>query len=157
VLVLETLETAEARGAASYAEIAAVSNIFDPDSALTYRLREESVAGAIHEALRASNIVPADIGLIAPWSAAERRRASFESPESRALEAIFGDRLASIPQLSLRPLLGECFSAMGLLQLAGMLGVAARTPQVASGLVNNFSRIGTYASLVATNIAQQAS
>ncbi|MFZ2602940.1 MAG: beta-ketoacyl-[acyl-carrier-protein] synthase family protein [Candidatus Omnitrophota bacterium] len=116
VLVLEGLEHALARKAKIYAEITGFGQGFD-----SYRINKYNPSGygikkAIGAALEDANLGENDIDYIS--SAANSTQAA-DRIESSAIKDIFGHQVAVS---SIKSMIGECFSATGILQLISAIG-----------------------------------
>ncbi|MFZ2937239.1 MAG: beta-ketoacyl-[acyl-carrier-protein] synthase family protein [Candidatus Omnitrophota bacterium] len=116
VLVLEGLEHALARKAKIYAEITGFGQGFD-----SYRINKYNPSGygikkAMGAALEDANLGENDIDYIS--SAANSTQAA-DRIESSAIKDIFGHQVAVS---SIKSMIGECFSATGILQLISAIG-----------------------------------
>ena len=140
LLVIELLQSAEARGVVPYAEVLGVSSSFDPKSAASFCVRESTSQAIIQQVLESAGLDPREVTAICPWSSS--------SGEVEALQAVFGKQAALTS--SPRHLIGECFSATGALHVIAGLREQERTM-----LVNNFSLIGNYASAILNTKPQQ--
>jgi len=110
LLVMESEKTASARGAEPWAEIAGVGCAQDAHSAHSYDLRAEGAASAIAMALESAGIGAEPVACII--AAASGSRAADEM-EARALQKVFGARLAQIPVCAPKTALGESLGAAG--------------------------------------------
>lgn len=117
ILILEEEAGAKARAAGGgrvYARIAGFgSSQSDPD----YRdgAADEGMRFAIENALDDAGIKPEAIDAIVPMGAGVKR---FDDAEAGALRAVFGDRLAGIPLVTITPNVGNCAAGQGGLQVA---------------------------------------
>lgn len=117
MFVLETNETAIARGAKIYGEIIDVASNFDHTAMAHCETSEESIRKLL---TAGSNRRYEDIKWLSYWEGMSGPR-----DQSKILETILGvlgKSVSDLPVLSVRKLLGECFSAAGALQLAALIG-----------------------------------
>ena len=107
-LILEDLESALARGATIYAEVAGFAtnsdgrHITNPDSD---RMRD-----VMREALEVAGMKPEDVGYVNAHGTATLHG---DVAESRAVEAVFGDR---VPMSTLKGFMGHTLGACGALE-----------------------------------------
>lgn len=114
ILMLEEDGLARARGARVLARLAGFGGgQSDPD----YRDggRDEGYRFAIENALEDAGVRAEQIDAIVPMASAAPR---LDAAEAGALRAVFGDRLARIPMVTLTPNIGNCTAGMGGLQAA---------------------------------------
>ena len=102
MLVLETLEAAEARGAKIYAELAGVGMTSDARDITTPDVG--GAARAIAAALKDAGLVPADIDYINAHGTGTRIN---DVMETAALKAVFGDRARSLAISASKSLFGH--------------------------------------------------
>lgn len=123
ILMIESLDTALARGAKAKAEIlgfgaglaGTLQGAPDPDG----------LRFAVENALEDANVRPDEIDAIIPQGAGVR---ACDEAELGALRAVFGTRLRDIPMVTLAPMIGECVAGAGGLAVAvGALAVAHQT------------------------------
>jgi len=137
--MIETEEHARGRKARCAVEICGFGEAHDAHSIRSYHLRGDGARSAIEQALRASGISAAQIGLIVASANGSR---SGDEMEARALASVFGGRLGEIPICAPKAAFGEAMGASGMLLAvtAGMAllrGLAPPTPgagSVVSGL-----------------------
>lgn len=144
IVVLETEEAASLRDIRSYGEILAISNTFDRSSATNFQISKVGAVAAIQQAIELSGVT--DVHYICPSSE------GCEEVEDAALNEVFGRRLDGVQKVSIKSMVGECFSAMGILQLIRGIGAAEKSGDVF--LVNTFSQIGIYASVIAQKMGE---
>jgi 3-oxoacyl-(acyl-carrier-protein) synthase len=168
VWMLETEEGARARGAQPLLELCGFGSAHDADSLDSYSVRADGATEAIRLALDAAAIEPESIAFVI--ASANGNRAG-DCMEARALERVFGRRLAEIPVCAPKAAFGECLGASGAM-LAVTAGIAlnrgcippttgfqacefglrlSREPQAVTGdyaLVNCFGCDGNNAALV---------
>lgn len=119
IVILEAAETFEKRGNGRvYAEVAGfgASQSVDRES----RNREpatdgRAIAAAMRAALREAGITPDDIDAVFPFGSGAPR---WDAAEAGALRLVFGDRLASVPVMSVKALVGNCGAGAGGIDLA---------------------------------------
>lgn len=117
ILILEAEETARARGAKVYAEVAGFGG---GQSLAGYEgAGDEGYRNAILNALDDAGIGPEKIDAIVPLAASIP---GLDAAEAGALRAVFGDRLSSVPIVHFGANIGNCTAGAGGLQAA----VAAR-------------------------------
>jgi 3-oxoacyl-[acyl-carrier-protein] synthase II len=112
IIVLETLEHAEKRGARIYAEMAGTGLSGSTDGLLRYDLKGDSIAKAM--SLAATE--PHTVDYI---SAAGNSTPDLDRAESLAIEKVFGDRAKEISVSSLKSNLGE-FDGSGGIRACGV-------------------------------------
>lgn len=105
ILVLETLEHAERRGATIHAELAGVGMTGSTDGLLRYDLEGESIA-------RAMSLAVEDPSQVDYVSAAANSTHDLDRAESFAIKKVFRERAGEISVSSLKSMLGE-FDASG--------------------------------------------
>jgi len=131
LVVLEEREKAIARGASIYAEVAGFGAAHSPPPAYEeirtkQNLSNEDQPGdgvrfAVEAALADAGIAPTDIDAIVPTGSGIRDE---DSEEAAGLRAVFGDRLAQIPLITVTPFVGQTVAGHGGIQLAvGALAV----------------------------------
>ena len=112
IWMLESEETARARGAKPLLEVLGFGAAFDAGSTPGYNVAGEGAAAAIEQALEHSGIgADAIAGIVA---GANGSRIGDEM-EARALGRVFGDRLRDIPMAAPKAAFGECLGASGAL------------------------------------------
>ncbi|MEC9157069.1 MAG: beta-ketoacyl synthase N-terminal-like domain-containing protein [Planctomycetota bacterium] len=113
ILVLEALECARDRGIEPIAEFAGFgsSQAMASDSmGLLYDERDRSVVDAIGAALRSAGCGPDDVDAILPLGSGIPE---MDDVDARAIKAVFGDRAARIPLITLVPYIGLCGAGLG--------------------------------------------
>lgn len=113
ILILEEAETAKARGARVYAEIAGFGAAHsapdydeEPDSGFRF---------AIEAALDDAGITPDQIDAIVPLASGAP---ALDRAEASAIGAVFGPRGGEIPLVTITPNVGNCMAGIGGLQAA---------------------------------------
>jgi 3-oxoacyl-[acyl-carrier-protein] synthase II len=118
LLVLEALETAQARGATILAELAGfgASQSFCPD---TLGVEPESsgqgIIDAIEAALADAGIAPDAVDAVIPFGTGV---AALDASERAAIEQVFGARAATIPVVTMCPSIGNCGAGQGAIAAA---------------------------------------
>lgn len=110
-LVIETEELAKARGAKVRARILGYGTTSDAKDMLKPDVG--GAAEAMAQALADAGLTPADIGYVNAHGTATVLN---DSTESEALGRIFGDRLASLPVSSTKPVHGHTLGAAGAIE-----------------------------------------
>jgi 3-oxoacyl-[acyl-carrier-protein] synthase II len=100
ILVLETLEHAEKRGAKIYAELAGVGMAGSTEGLLRYDLDGESIA-------RAMSLAAEEPSKVDTISAAANSTHDLDRAETLAIKKVFGERAKEISVSSLKSMLGE--------------------------------------------------
>ena len=100
ILVLETLEHAEKRGAKIYAEMAGVGLSGGVDGILRYDLKGDSIA-------KAMSLAAGEIESVNYISAAANSTSDLDQAETLAIKKVFGKRVKEISVSSLKSMLGE--------------------------------------------------
>jgi len=122
VVILERADTARARGATPYAQVAGFGAAQGPPpfgalglDAYAAEPPGDGLRLAIEAALADAGLTPDRIDAIVPTGAGV---VGADRAEADALRAVFGSRLPSIPLITLRPNLGDCQAGNGGLQVA---------------------------------------
>ena len=123
--MLETAESAEARGAKALLEISGFGAAHDAHEINAYRVRGEGATSAILQALRAAEIGPDEIGCVIAGASGSR---AGDEMEMHALCKVFGPRLEQIPICAPKAAFGEAMGASGALcALTAGLALAKRS------------------------------
>lgn len=131
ILILEELQHAKARNAAIYAEVLGYGTVFDPKSNNIYSPEGEGAAEAMKEAINDAGLKPNDIDYI---SSTANSTLDCDVMETRAIKRVFEKRAYGIPVSSIKSMIGETFSASGVLNTASSVGVLKN--QVVAPTVN---------------------
>ncbi|PYF13003.1 nodulation protein E [Rhodobacter viridis] len=116
IFVLESFESAQARGAEILAEIKGFAMTSDAsDIVMPSR---EGAARAMRGALADAGITPEAIGYV---NAHGTGTAANDKTEAAALADIFGDRLSQVPVSSTKAMHGHCIGATGAIELLACL------------------------------------
>ncbi|MEM7629732.1 MAG: beta-ketoacyl synthase N-terminal-like domain-containing protein [Planctomycetota bacterium] len=133
IVVMEAREHAVARGAGVLAEVRGFGAAMAPRpvNASFYGREPASEAErgpdlglerAVRGALAKAGLEAGDVDAIVPLAHGSRRT---DDPERGALAQVFGDRLGSIPAITLPPMLGNTMAGQGgLMLIAGALAIA---------------------------------
>ncbi|MGD9693039.1 MAG: beta-ketoacyl synthase [Phycisphaerales bacterium] len=109
IVMLESAETAAARGAKPYAEVAGFGAGHSPRSDDPQE-RAEGLIAAIESALEDAAISPDAIDAIVPHASGIRE---VDSEEASAFARVFGKRLGDIPLITLTPSIGDLMAGSG--------------------------------------------
>jgi 3-oxoacyl-[acyl-carrier-protein] synthase II len=114
MVILETLEHAQKRGATILAEIVGYGSTAD-----AYRITDQDPQGmgavvAMREALRDAGLTPADIQYINAHGTGTREN---DGNETSAIKTIFGDRAKDCPVSSIKSMMGHLIAAAGAVEL----------------------------------------
>lgn len=131
LVVLEEREKAMARGASIYAEVAGFGAAHSPPPAYEEIRTKQNLSNddqpgdgvrfAVEAALSDAGITPGDIDAIVPTGSGICEE---DSEEASGLLAVFGERLAQLPLITLTPFVGQTVAGHGGIQLAvGALAV----------------------------------
>jgi 3-oxoacyl-[acyl-carrier-protein] synthase II len=171
VIVIEDEECAEKRGANIYAEVKGIGNCFDAYKMGKYNPEADGLRESMKRAVRDSGLRLSDIDYISASANSVREQ---DRLETKAIKDVFRRLAYNIPVSSIKSMIGEPFSASGLLQIAASVGsivnnfipptinyrvkdndcdldyVASRSriARLNSVLINNFGPGGSNASLV---------
>jgi 3-oxoacyl-[acyl-carrier-protein] synthase II len=114
IVILESLEHAQKRGAKIIAEIAGYGS-----SADAYRVTDQHPDGrgaivAIREALRDAEMTPRDIQYINAHGTGTKEN---DSTETMAIKGVFGDHAKNVPISSIKSMMGHLIAAAGAVEL----------------------------------------
>ncbi|MCA9309719.1 MAG: hypothetical protein KDA21_00825 [Phycisphaerales bacterium] len=109
IVMLESLDSARARGARIYAEAAGFGAGHAPWSD-DPGVRAEGLAAAIENALEDASLSPRDIDAIVPRATA---CPAIDQEEIAALRAVFGSHLAAVPLITVTPNIGDTVASSG--------------------------------------------
>ena len=118
ILLLESLESASARGVNILAKIIGFATVSDPSSIANPDT--DSIAGCMRAALEDAGITPENIDYINAHATATLQG---DIAESKAIYQLFGD---NVPLSSLKGHLGHAMAASGSLELAAVVGMLNR-------------------------------
>ena len=117
MFVLETLESAQARGATVLAELAGVG--MSADAGDIAAPSDVGAAAAMQAALNDAGMQPSDIDYI---NAHGTGTAANDSTETRAIHAVFGDHARRLAVTSTKPMHGHALGAAGALEMLAVVG-----------------------------------
>lgn len=106
ILTLEAHDTAQSRRAKPYAEIVGFGSAHSPRAA-TPEHRAQGLTWAIENALEDAEIGAGEIDAIAPHAAGIP---DVDAEEAAALRAVFKDRLAGVPLITITPNIGDAMA-----------------------------------------------
>jgi 3-oxoacyl-[acyl-carrier-protein] synthase I len=116
VLVLESLDHAQARGATILAEMAGYGAASDPDGMISPR--SEGMAEAMHQAIDLAGVMPDYVNTHACATI------DGDAAEWQALRKVFGDRGHAVPWMSsIKGLVGHATAAAGALDAIACIGM----------------------------------
>ncbi|MDD5005575.1 MAG: beta-ketoacyl-[acyl-carrier-protein] synthase family protein [Candidatus Omnitrophica bacterium] len=119
MVVIEDLESAQARGAKIYAEILSFGSYFDPYRINKYNRLGPGIRAAMRSALENAQLTPRNIDYICANANSTKEA---DLIEAEAIKDVFGDQAKKVPVSSIKSMVGESFSACGALSLAASLG-----------------------------------
>jgi len=124
--MLELDDAAKARGRVPWVEICGFGSAQDAHSICGFDVRGEGAAEAMEQALMFSDIAPEQVACIIASASGSR---AGDAMEARALDAVFGDRLADIPLCAPKAAFGEAMGASGAMG-AVVAGLALQQQQI---------------------------
>jgi 3-oxoacyl-[acyl-carrier-protein] synthase II len=119
VIVLEDEDHAVKRGATILAKIGGCGNAFDPAGERDFTHSGIGLTKAIRSALQESSLTIHDIQYIA---ASANSTHGLDRMETAVIKDVFGKQAFSIPVSAVKSMVGETFSASGVLALAASIG-----------------------------------
>lgn len=119
VVILEDEESARKRKVPVYAEVKGSGASFDAYKMGKYHPQAPGLQESMRMALRESRLKEADIDYI---SAAANSVAKQDLLETQAIKAVFGKKAAQIPVSAIKSMIGESFSAAGMMQIVAGMG-----------------------------------
>ena len=114
IVVLERERLARARGARVYARVEGFGAGHSPRSDDPAQ-RSRGLRHAVERAIRAAGVTPDEIDAILPHASGIP---AVDAEEAAALGAVFGDRLGSIPLVTITPNLGDAMAGFGAVAVA---------------------------------------
>lgn len=118
-VILESETSALQRKAPILAEVRGVGNHFDAYRIGKYRPHAPGLRASMREALACAGLKETDIDHI---SAAANSVHKQDLLETEAIKAVFGKKAHKIPVSSIKSMVGESFSAAGLMQIVAGIG-----------------------------------
>jgi 3-oxoacyl-[acyl-carrier-protein] synthase II len=119
VVIVEDEKHALDRGAPIYAEIKGASDSFDAFKIGKYHPEASGLKESMKNAIATSELNVSDIDYI---SAAANSVYEQDRLETKAIKDIFGNNAYNLPVSSIKSMIGEPFSAGGLLQISSSIG-----------------------------------
>ena len=119
MVVIEDEEYAIKRGARIYAEVNGIGNCFDAYKMGKYEPGAKGLKESMKKAIGNSGLNVSDIDYI---SASANSVPSQDRLETKVIKDVFGKYSYNIPVSSIKSMIGETFSAGGLLQIAAAIG-----------------------------------
>ncbi len=119
VIMIEDEEYARQRNAGIYAEVNGVGNFFDAYRMGKYDPEASGLKSSIKEAIKSSEL---DVGDIDYISASANSVPEQDRLETKVIKSVFGRYAYNIPVCAIKSMIGETFSAGGLLQIAASIG-----------------------------------
>lgn len=114
ILVLESLEHAEKRGAHIYAEIVGYGMTSDAHDIIQPEPSGEAAARCMVKTLQDAGLQPQDISLIVAYGIGTVQS---DKREARAIHQVFGERAGQVPVHSSKSMLGHLLGASGAVDL----------------------------------------
>jgi 3-oxoacyl-[acyl-carrier-protein] synthase II len=118
ILVLEAIDSMQARGGKAYAEVAGFGAAQSgcPDTVgMQFDDDDPGIESAIRQAIRSAGLEPADISAVVPSGSGIP---ALDAADRRAMNAVFGDRLSTIPLMLPVPQFGVCGAGVGAVSMA---------------------------------------
>lgn len=123
MVVLETRERAEARGAHIYGEIAGFATTNDAYHPIAPMPDGTGAARAMSKAMAMADVSPADIDLINAHAASTP---AGDMAETVAIDTVFGDRADKVAVTSFKGAFGHCMGASGAIETVGTVLAISR-------------------------------
>jgi 3-oxoacyl-[acyl-carrier-protein] synthase II len=119
VIVIEDEEYAKERGARIYARVNGIGNHFEAFKMGKYHPEAAGLKESIKEAMKNSELNVSEIDYI---GASANSVSEQDRLETKAIKDVYGEYAYNIPVSSIKSMIGETFSAAGLLQIAASIG-----------------------------------
>jgi 3-oxoacyl-[acyl-carrier-protein] synthase II len=123
VLILEEENHARQRGKDIYATVVGCGNAFDTKAEMDFSHEGIGLQHAINFALKEATLAPEQIEYIASCANSTR---GLDRLETSVIKDVFGKYAYDIPVSSIKSMIGETFSASGVLSLAALTGTLHR-------------------------------
>ncbi len=125
MVILETFEHAQRRGAKILAEVAGYGSSADAFRITDMHPEAKGPIASMTGALRDAGITPADVHYIAAHGTGTHEN---DSTETRAIKAVFGESAKSVPVSSVKSMMGHLIAAAGAVQvIACVLAIRDQT------------------------------
>jgi 3-oxoacyl-[acyl-carrier-protein] synthase II len=119
VAMIEDEEHAQRRGARIYAEVKGIGNYFDAHKMGKYEPEAKGLKESMKKAMSNYGLTFSDIDYI---SASANSLPDQDRLETKAIRDVFGKHAYNMPVSSIKSMIGETFSAGGILQIAAAIG-----------------------------------
>ncbi|MFN3480821.1 MAG: beta-ketoacyl-[acyl-carrier-protein] synthase family protein [Thermodesulfovibrionales bacterium] len=120
VIVIEEEENALRRGANILSVVKGYGNAFDPDAEIGFTHNGKGLAKAIRIALSDASLSPEDIDCVISCANSTR---GLDRLETQALKEALSGRAYEIPVTSIKSMVGETYSASGILSLSAAVEI----------------------------------
>jgi 3-oxoacyl-[acyl-carrier-protein] synthase II len=120
ILVLEEEGHALKRGADIFAKLSGYGNSFDPTADRRFTHRGKGLMRSISLALEDASLLPRNIDYV---SSCANSTKGLDRMETTVLKHVFGEHAFSMPVSSIKSMIGESFSASGVMSVAAAIGV----------------------------------
>jgi len=114
VVILETLEHAQKRGATILAEVLGYGSTADAFRITDQHPDGEGAVVAMREALADAKLTPADIGYINAHGTGTKEN---DGNETTAIKSVFGDDAKNVPVSSIKSMMGHLIAAAGAVEM----------------------------------------
>jgi 3-oxoacyl-[acyl-carrier-protein] synthase II len=114
IVILETLDHAQARGAKILAEVVGYGSTADAFRITDQHPQGEGAIGAMHAALEDAQLSPKDIQYVNAHGTGTREN---DGNETNAIRLVFGDYAKSCPVSSIKSMMGHLIAAAGAVEL----------------------------------------
>lgn len=146
ITILEDLESARSRKTKIYGEILSVASTYSQTSNGTDHQRPSAMAETMTLALTRAGLKPSNVDYIC--ASANSAAADDAVTEAQAIKEVFDESASKISVISIKSLIGESFSAGGILALIAAVGAMQNNSLIKTTLINAFCISGFNTSLV---------